>query len=230
MIRLSARLRAIFDLVPEGAAVCDVGTDHGYLPAALASSGRACRVIATDIREKPLQNARENLEQFSVTNVELRLCDGLSAVTADEVDTVVIAGMGGDVIAGILERAEWLRNSAKTILLQPMTSAEVLRVYLSENGFVIACEPTLEENGKVYSIMKVEYTGKPYNLTTAQEFAGDISAATASGRRYIEKQYRRCSECAESLKQVFSDSADYQYYHTAAQELLCRLTEENHGI
>ncbi|MCQ2450019.1 MAG: class I SAM-dependent methyltransferase [Clostridia bacterium] len=230
MIHLSSRLSQIFDFVPCGAAVCDVGTDHGYLPAALAGSGRASRVIATDIRQKPLQSAREHLAAAGIDSVELRLCDGLSDVKPDEVDTVIVAGMGGEVIAGILERAPWVKNKRVTLILQPMTSAEALREYLSVNGFAVIEEPALSENGKVYSVMLVTFTGVPYVLAAAEKYAGKITAETADGRAYIEKQHRRCRECADHLGKVRPDSAEYQHYKAAADQLLARLTEDNNGI
>ena len=226
MIHLSERLCRIFEQIPAGAAVCDVGTDHGYLPAALMQSGRACRVIATDIRQKPLESARKNLAEFGIQTVELRLCDGLAAVSLDEVDTVVIAGMGGEVIAGILDRARWLQDRKYLLLLQAMTSAEALRLYLAKTGFEIQEESTLSENGKVYSVIKARFTGKPYDLTEAQYFAGNITVQTPSGRAYLEKQYRRCKECAEQMQSAGLTLPEYDRCQKAAEQLFFRLSEE----
>lgn len=229
MIILSERLRLIEKLVPEGAAVCDVGTDHAYLPASLVRGGRVRSVIATDLREKPLQNARENLSRLGINGVELRLCDGLAAVGREETDTVIIAGMGGEVIAGIISRAPWLCDSTVTLILQAMTSCEALRDYLAENGFVIEQEPTLTENGKVYSVIVARYDGKAREISPVYRYVGGIRYESPSNKAYIEKQYRRLNACAVSLEGVDGQRDRYQEYKTAAEGIL-RLMEDANGI
>lgn len=102
MPKIGARLNTVLRSVPAGSVVADIGTDHAFLPIALVESKKAKKVIATDVAQKPLNNARENIEKAGVGNIELRLCDGLSGVFPDEVDCVTIAGMGGNVIRDIL--------------------------------------------------------------------------------------------------------------------------------
>ncbi len=148
---LNIRLRCIADLIPVGSRVVDVGTDHAKLPAHLAHTGRASRVIATDIAEGPLKSAAKELERTGVENVELRLCDGLKKVDADEVDVVVIAGMGGENIRDILSRAPWAKS--KLCLLQPMTRPEALREFLYQNGYRIHAERLCRDSGRIYSII-----------------------------------------------------------------------------
>ena len=101
MLDLSLRLKTIASLVPFGARVCDVGTDHGYLSIHLKQSGIAKQVIASDLRPDPLENAKKNIKYLNVTGIDLRLGNGLQPVTENEVDTVIIAGMGGEVISAI---------------------------------------------------------------------------------------------------------------------------------
>ena len=108
---LSRRLKTIATLVPFGARVCDIGTDHAILPVFLSENTLVKSIIATDVREKPLKNAKENIERSGVANIKLRLCDGFSGINPDEFDTAVIAGMGGEVISGIISRAEMLKNA-----------------------------------------------------------------------------------------------------------------------
>ena len=133
---LTKRLSLIASLVPENSNVCDVGTDHAYLPIMLMKSKKARRVIATDIRPLPLENARKNIMLSGVGGIETRLCDGLSSVKKSEADTVIIAGIGGEVISGIIKRTGWLKLSPPVLLiLQPTTSPEILRRYLYDNGF-----------------------------------------------------------------------------------------------
>ena len=133
MPTFSKRLSVIASLVPVGARVCDVGTDHGYLSIELIKSGVAASVIATDINEKPLNRAKSNAEK-SGFQIDLRLCDGLVGISPSEVDTVIIAGMGGEVISGIIERGEKVAKSVSLLLLQPTTSPEALREFLFKKG------------------------------------------------------------------------------------------------
>lgn len=229
MIILSERLRLIETLVPDGAAVCDVGTDHAYLPAALIMGGRVRSVIATDLREKPLLNAKENLSRLGIDGVQLRLCDGLSAVGREEADTVIIAGMGGEVIAGIISRALWLCDKSVTLILQAMTSCEALRDYLAGNGFAIEKEITLTENGKVYSVIVARYDGKMRDISPVYRYIGGIKYESCSDKAYIEKQYKRLNDCAVSLEGVEGQEERCKEYKTAADGIL-RLMEDADGI
>ena len=125
-LELSPRLAAIAEQVPQGARLADVGTDHAYLPAWLLLAGRISGAVATDVREGPLQRGRETARLYKVEDrIVFRCCDGLAAVEPQEADTVVIAGMGGELMARIVERAPWTRGC--TLLLQPMSAQEVLR-------------------------------------------------------------------------------------------------------
>ena len=106
-MELTPRLQGIADQVPYGAAFADIGTDHAYLPVWLLLNGRIQTAIAADLREGPLARARETAAQYSVSDrISFRLCDGLSAVSECEADTIAIAGMGGETIAAILEAAD----------------------------------------------------------------------------------------------------------------------------
>ena len=123
LLELQPRLQLLAELVPDGAKLADVGTDHGYLPVALLQQGKIQRAIATDIGEEPLQHARRTAEEYGLSeSVDFRLCDGLNGMMPDEADTIVIAGMGGETIIEILKNAPWTRQ--KTLLLQPMTKPE----------------------------------------------------------------------------------------------------------
>ena len=213
MENLSLRLSTIAESVPQNALVCDVGTDHGFLPIYLKKTGRARRVIATDINEKPLKKAEENIKGSGVRGISLRLCDGLSAVGKDECDTVIIAGIGGEVISGILERgSEIARKKDVTIILQPTTSPEFLRKYLLDNGFEIVKETPIEENGKLYSVMVCFFTGKAQEKPDWFYFSGLVNADSKAGKRYLEKQKNRALKCVKALKNIEAKQNEYLYY------------------
>ena len=219
MLELSKRLSLIAEFVNEGSSVCDVGTDHGYLPAFLYLSGKAKNVIATDINEKPLQSARRNLEKLGADGVKLFLCDGLSGVEREDIDTVIIAGMGGEVISGIIARAAFLRDNAVTLILQPTTAAKELRMFLAKNGFIVEREQALQENGKIYSVMAAHYTATPHTLTDIQSLIGLLKPDDVDSREYITKQLRIAQKCADQLKASASKQNEYNHYQKISDEL-----------
>ncbi len=219
MFELSKRLSLIARFVNEGSNVCDVGTDHGYLPAFLYLSGKCKRVTATDINQKPLESARANLERLGAGGVNLVLCDGLSGVTRDDADTVIIAGMGGEVISGIIDRALFLRDNTVSLVLQPTTAAKQLRVFLAKNGFAVEREAAISENGKIYSVMLVRFTGVPYKLSDITTLIGKLKPDCDDARKYIEKQYHIAYKCASELSVVPHKQNEYNHYLKLSKDL-----------
>ena len=114
-LQLQPRLRLLADMVPAGAHLADIGTDHGYLPVWLMQQGRIASAIAADIGPEPLAHARRTAEGYGAA-LDLRLCDGLRGIAPHETDTVVIAGMGGETIIHILTDSPWPRTSRRTLL------------------------------------------------------------------------------------------------------------------
>lgn len=170
-MELTARLQSVADQVPQGAIFADIGTDHAYLPVWLLLNGRIQHAIAADLREGPLNRARETAEQYGVSNqVSFRLCNGLVDIDPTETDTIAIAGMGGETIATILESAPWTKKD-KLLLLQPMTSFPDLRFWLQQNGYVIEKETISKEGRRLYSCLTVR-GGTMETLTPAELWAG----------------------------------------------------------
>ena len=145
MQELKPRLRMVYESVPINSVVADIGTDHAFLPIALINGGKATKVIACDINEGPLSVAAKNVQNAGVNNIELRLSDGLEKVTPGEVDVVTVAGMGGDLISGIISKAKWLKEYKTTLILQPMSSADSLREGLYKEGYRIISEKAVED-------------------------------------------------------------------------------------
>lgn len=201
-MKLSQRLRAIADRIEQGSRVADIGTDHAYLPIALFESGRCRRIIACDVRRKPLENARKNCAEYGANGVELRLGDGLSALAPGEADTIVVAGMGGDVIVSILDGCRWIRDPGIRLILQPMTSAEVLRCYLAEKGYQVDSETAVADEGRIYPILCVHYDGIHRELLSGEEYIGKIRNQTPENRAYLQKQAQRVEHTAEQLSAV----------------------------
>ena len=179
-MELTARLQSVADQVPQGAAFADIGTDHAYLPVWLLLNGRIEHAIAADLREGPLNSARETVEQYGVSKrVSFRLCNGLADISANEVDTIAIAGMGGETIASILEAAPWTKDG-KLLLLQPMTSFPDLRLWLQKNGYNIEKETITKEGRRLYSCLTVR-AGQMDELTPAELWVGRQSSDPLRG-------------------------------------------------
>ena len=173
-MELTPRLQAIASQVPVGARVADVGTDHGYLPVWLLLNGRIDWAIAADLREGPLNHAKKTAQNFGITDqMSFRLCDGLNGIYPDEVDTVVIAGMGGETISSILSGAPWTKRET-ALLLQPMTHLPELRHWLQCNGYEILNEQTIREGKRLYSIWSVRGGTMP-PMSPAELWAGRSS-------------------------------------------------------
>ena len=132
-----------------GNSCADIGTDHAYIPIELAKRGM--RVIASDIMPGPLSIAAENVKKNEV-DVELRLGGGLSPIEKGEVDTVIIAGMGGEMIEKILI-ADVEKTKGVTFILQPMNRQAELRKYLINAGFYVIDEDLAVEGFKVYNLI-----------------------------------------------------------------------------
>ena len=228
MQSLSLRLSTIASLVPNGARVCDIGTDHGYLSIYLKQSGKIQNIIAADINPLPLENARKNIKQSNVTGIDLRLSDGLSAIQSGETDTVIIAGIGGEVISGIIERGVHIcKDSNATLILQPTTSPEYLRRFLTNNGFKIIREIPIEENGKLYSVMLVNYQGDKSEKSEIYYYIGEVPTDNQVGIRYLKKRQKRFSDCATQLKNVERKHEEYIYYKNLLEDINDILGEKN---
>ena len=204
---MSNRLELIASLVKDGVGVADVGTDHAYIPIMLRRSGYKGNIIAGDINECPLEKARQSLESAGLSDsVELVLCDGLSGVDSSKVDTVIVAGMGGDTITGILDRGlydmpEWASRSDYKLILQPVTKPEILRFWLVNNGFIITSEMQTEENGMLYQIICAR-PGESPKYKDAELYTGRLEQIRAS--KYFDKllsmYIKRFKAAANSLQ------------------------------
>lgn len=154
---MTPRLLAVADMVGDCKSLADVGTDHAYVPVYLVENKRAESAIAMDINKGPLLRADENIKRFKLSDkITTRLSDGLEKLQNGEVDTVVIAGMGGILINSIIESHKARLTSVKKYVLQPMTAIEETRKYLAENGFNIVDEALAKEDKKIYTIICAE--------------------------------------------------------------------------
>ena len=199
---MKKRLECIASHVPDGIGMIDVGTDHGYLPVALARRGYPGALYASDINAGPLAAARRSAAEAGLSGrIEFQLCDGLDRCAPESVDCIVIAGMGGDTICGILDRAEFCMDPRYTLVLQPMTRAEVLRYWLVYNEFEIAAEDIAEEGGTLYTVLVARFGGVT-RLNEAELFTGSFAQIREHplGRRMIGVQLARFNGVLAALE------------------------------
>lgn len=198
---MNRRLQAIAALVPDGLGMIDVGTDHGYLPVSLLRNGYRGKVFASDIREGPLNAALRTAEKAGLAEcISFQLCDGLALCDPEQVDCIVIAGMGGDTVCGILDRAEWCMDRRYTLVLQPMTRPEVLRYWLAYNEFEIEREELVEDDGILYPILVARFGGKTM-LNDAELFTGSARMLKEHPLfpLLLEQQIRRFEKTRDGL-------------------------------
>ena len=155
---ISKRLELVASFVPQGAILLDVGSDHAYLPIELVERGQIESAIAGEVVEGPYQSAVKNVEAHGLKEkIQVRLANGLAAFEeADQVSVITIAGMGGRLIARILEEGLDKLANVERLILQPNNREDDLRIWLQDNGFQIVEESILEEAGKFYEVLVVE--------------------------------------------------------------------------
>lgn len=164
---LSARLACVASLVPAGARVADIGSDHAYLPAALVLDGKIDFAIAGEVVKGPYENAVHEIKDHQLEGKVIpRLADGLAAIEpADKVDTITIAGMGGSLIASILEKDKNKLTGIKRLVLQPNVGESQLRERLMNNHYQIMTEKIIEEDNHIYEIIVAEPSVVPFRYS-----------------------------------------------------------------
>lgn len=205
-IRLQPRLACLAACVAQGARLADIGTDHGYLPIHLLQQGRISHAIASDLRPGPLEHAMRSARSYGIGDeMEFRLCNGLEAIAPDEVDTIVIAGMGGELIIKLLQAAPWTKERALTILLQPQTKADLLRAWLAEEGYRFLEEHLVRDKGTLYAVMSVT-AGKSRPLTSAQALCGVLLEKDALYGEYLSEQIEKLTRALDGMKSAKRDA------------------------
>lgn len=204
---LDKRLKLCADMV-NGKRVCDVGTDHAYLIAELLRSGKCETAVAADINESPLASARSNLEKAGVADrVDIILSDGLKNVPWEGITDIVIAGMGGELIAKILSECDWLVG--KNLILQPMSKSDCLLRFLWENGFEIIKRQAVCEGKFCYTVINCVKSSTPLQCVPMPplfEYIGGFDFTDISAIEYASRQADKLYTAGTSLR----DSGHYR--------------------
>jgi tRNA (adenine22-N1)-methyltransferase len=227
MIKLSQRLQAIADFVPQGARVADVGTDHGFLPCYLAQNNHAVKVYAYDINEQPLALAQKNVADYNVGEiVSTRLGNGLAVIEPGEVDVVTIAGMGGSLMIEILDAAPLVVDKLNRIILQPNVGAEAVRIWAEKNRWHIVEEQLVRENDRFSVIIAME-PGRSLNAMTPVElFLGPelLKQQHPLLGLYISEEYDKAQMVLVQLAKSDSEESRHK------EQMLKRKWEDVNGV
>lgn len=159
MVKLSKRLQMIADHVPAGSKLADIGSDHALLPTYLAQQGVIVFAVAGEVNPGPYEAAtRQVLESGLSAKISVRSGDGLAVIKPGEVDVITIAGMGGSLIASILEAGKEKLQGVTRLILQPNVGEDHVRRWLLAEGWSLDAESILEEDGKIYEILTATKT------------------------------------------------------------------------
>ena len=190
-MELSKRLKVIASHVDKCESIADIGTDHGYIPIELVKRGICQRAVASDINKGPMEKARINVAFEGVSDkIKVYLGSGLKPLKVSEVDGIIIAGMGGNLIRDIM-----LADLAKVkkydfMVLQPAQNPEILREFLYNNSYEIIDEDLIEEDGKYYELFKVKYSrGTKFNKGTLREIDYEVSPILLSKKHPLINEY-----------------------------------------
>lgn len=210
MIKLSKRMKAVAAMVTSGGVLADVGTDHGYIPIALIQRQKIKSAIAMDINKGPLARAQDNIASAQLGDyIQTRLSDGVAALGEGEADSILIAGMGGELVIHILSEGEKVCKAASELILQPQSDIRKVREYLRLHQYKIVDEDMICEDGKYYPMMRVvnvEADEAWMKMNEQTKVACDIYGPLLlrNGnpvlRRFLVRQHRQLTQILQKLQ------------------------------
>lgn len=208
-MELSKRLQAAAGLISEGNRLVDVGTDHGYIPIYLVENKKIPSAIAMDVKTGPLSRAEEHIRQAGLNAyITCRLSDGLERLQPGEGDSLLLAGMGGNLMVRILKNRTNVRNSFREIILQPQSAQSLVRKEMEAAGWCTEKEDMVLEDGKFYPMMrwiplrKAEENDGIFCQNEAEFVYGRLLLREKHPvlKSYLDKQWKVLGTLADRLK------------------------------
>ena len=203
-------MKAVAAMVTSGGVLADVGTDHGYIPIALIQRQKIKSAIAMDINKGPLARAQDNIASAQLGDyIQTRLSDGVVALGEGEADSILIAGMGGELVIHILSEGEKVCKEASELILQPQSDIRKVREYLRLHHYKIVDEDMICEDGKYYPMMRVinvELDNAWMKMDEQTRVACDIYGPLLlrNGnpvlRRFLVRQHRQLTQILQTLQ------------------------------
>jgi tRNA (adenine22-N1)-methyltransferase len=212
-LKLTPRLQAIADSINEYEVLADIGTDHAFLPIYLMENGKIAKAIATDINKGPIDIAEERIRKYKFEDkIETRQGSGLTVIEPHEADVIVIAGMGGMLIAEIIEQSKFVAMAAKILVMQPMQDSGKLRKYLLQSGFEISEEELAKEDRKIYEIIWARYTGEVMEVPNMMDIGPIIiEKKHLLARDLIDKKVGELNSIIEKLGLVETELSQKRF-------------------
>ena len=212
--QLSERLTRVAGHVPKGSVLADIGSDHAYLPCYLVLNGIADRAVAGEVVKGPYESAvkQVKLEQLS-DKIEVRLASGLEAIRKEDgITAVAIAGMGGPLIASILEQGKERLAGVQRLVLQPNVHSKSIREWAVDNQWSIKEEEILKENEKIYEILVLEPGDSPKQLTPAELMMGPL-LMSEKPQIFIEKWSKETAQWKRILSSMEASAQTSEILH-----------------
>lgn len=215
-MELKGRLKLIAKKVPLCETVCDIGTDHAYVPIYLILNKICKKAIATDVKQGPVYIANKNIKKYKLEDViETRIGNGLDCIKEHEADTIIVAGMGGILIREILYNGFEKAKTACSLILQPMNAIEVVREWLMKNGYNIYDEELVNEGEKIYNVISATWTGQIKDTDKVYHYIGEklIENNDPLLTKYIDKKLKQMKRIINGLKNSNSTSKEIEKYN-----------------
>lgn len=191
---ISKRLQEVINWI-DGNVLADIGCDHGYVCIQAILQGRVQKAYACDIAQGPLDNASISIKKHGLQDkIECVLSNGLEQVK-DDVDVIVIAGMGASTIIEILRHPV---SIGTTLLISPHKDVEIFRQFACEHGFEIICEKVIQDD-HFYPILKCNYTSIPYSLLQEEIFYGKNVIKDTCFQKYLDYQEQKWTQILQSI-------------------------------
>ncbi len=218
MIQPDKRLLICAEMVSGKGKVCDVGTDHAYLPVYLVQKGICSNAIASDISDGPISFAKKHIEKYKLSDkIEVIKSDGLKNIPPENITDIIIAGMGAETICSIIENVKWLENGVN-LILQPMTKEPLLRNWLCSNRFEIKEEKAVKDGKFIYAVIKAVYTGEKIKKDNVFSYIGKLDMKDETARAYALKQAEKFYRISDGMFKS-GNIAKSEEYHSLAEKI-----------
>ena len=219
---LKGRLKLIADKVPECGVFADIGTDHAYLPIYLIKNNICTHAIASDVKPGPIRVANRNIMSHRLeSKVETRMGSGLDTLMLGEADTIVIAGMGGTLLAQLLDEGKDKAQRAKNLVLQPMNDLDIVRQWLYNNGFNIYDEQMIDEGEKIYTVICAVFENA--NHEVREEFYYHVGEKLIEKKdpllnKYCKMKIRQLERVLKQLESMENNTSQVEYHSWLKRE------------
>lgn len=231
-MELKRRLKLIADMTYECNVICDVGTDHAYIPIYLVMNKKCQKAVACDVKEGPIKVASRNIDEYGLAQcISTRIGYGLEPIQDNEVDVIIIAGMGGLIITEILKKGFDKAKRANALIIQPMNSMELVRQWLWENGFDICDERLAKEEERIYNAIAVKWTG---NVKIKEEVFYYIGEKLFENKdplltEYIEKKIGLMDKIILEMDKMNDKNSKTRLTNIRVRDEMLRLLREYKG-